>query len=384
MRSQGRRLAVVSLAELEADPYPLLARHRAVTPVVDLPELDALLVLRWADVGDVVSSSSLYRSDQPDSHLTRFVGPNMLHSEGQEHRGARSRMLPAFRSLSPELFANIKTRYAALRDAQPHDLVSDYCIPVVADATIDLLGLEDRVSTEQMTRWSPLVSQGAFDFHAFRGQESDIESARREIDDVATHFARGHWRARPDTVVGCSADVSPDELSRLIQFMIIGADAGPREGLSTIVSCTLSLEQPDRQKMQASPALRQILIDEALRWESPIGGVTRRTRVEVELDGHRVPGGQRVLGALGSANRDPARWPRPDEFLLDRGDRAHLSFGAGMHGCIGAAVTRKLADAVIELAAADTQLRLVGEPRFRGWWYRGPDHIPVSWDLAPS
>jgi cytochrome P450 len=380
----GLAPSTVGLAELESDPYPLMRRLREAGPVAFCPELDALLVLRWADVVAVVSSAPQFRSDQPDSHLTRFVGPNMLHSEGDEHRAARTRVLPAFRATSPRVHARLVERYARLRDEHadgtPCDLVRELCIPLAADATIDLLGC-DCVDAEQMTRWSPLISQGAFDFHACHGASSDIAQARQEIGEVGAQYVSGRRRARPDTVLGCVADSidSIDEVRRLIEFMIIGADTGPREGLSTIVACALGADAGVRAQLGASAALRRDVIDEALRWESPIGAVTRQARVDVTLDGFTIPRGARVLGALGSANRDPARWPRADDFVPDRGDRAHLSFGGGMHGCIGAAVTRRIADAVLAMLAADPDLRLLERPSFRGWWYRGPAQVPVAW-----
>lgn len=378
----ARPLARVTLAELESDPYPTLHRLRAESPVAVCAELDALLVLRWADVATVVSGSRLFRSDQPDSFLTRFVGPNMLHSEGQDHRAARAAVLPAFRELGPAMRAEVTRRYAALRGSgAPCDLAAQLCVPVVATMTVDLLGCEDRVTPEEMARWGPLVSQGAFDFHAFGTDDGELADARARIAALAVDVAAGRRRARPDTVLGRLAGLaaSADEIRRTVEFMIIGADAGPREGVSTVLACVLSADPAVRAGLVDSPAARQAFVDEALRWESPIGAVTREARVDTELAGVAVPQGTRVLGALGSANRDPARWPRPDAFIADRGDRAHLSFGAGMHGCIGAAITRRLADAVILAAAADPTIALRSAPEYRGWWYRGPAAIPVHW-----
>jgi cytochrome P450 len=273
-------------------------------------------------------------------------------------------------------------RYATLRGSgAPCDLAAELCVPVVATMTVDLLGCEDCVTPEQMARWGPLVSQGAFDFHAFPTGDEELADAREQIAALAADFATGRRRARPDTVLGRLAGMSSsaDEIRRTVEFMIIGADAGPREGVSTVLACVLSADPAVRAGLVDSPAARQGFVDEAQRWESPIGAVTRECRVDIQLAGTAVPRGTRVLGALGSANRDPARWPRPDSFVADRGDRAHLSFGAGMHGCIGAAITRRLADAVILAAATDPTVALRSAPEYRGWWYRGPAALPVCW-----
>ena len=121
-------------------------------------------------------------------------------------------------------------------------------------------------------------------------------------------------------------------------------------------------------------------MDEALRWESPIGGVTREARVDTELSGVAIERGTRVIGVLPSANCDPLRWPDGDTFMADRGDRAHLSFGAGMHGCVGAALNRRLADAMVLAVASDPAARPHAVPRYRGWWYRGPSAVLASWN----
>lgn len=377
--------AEVTLAELEGDTNAVLRRLRDRGPVAVCAELEAVFALRWSDVQTVVSTSDLFRSDQPGSFLTRFVGPNMLHSEGQEHHTARSTVLPAFRAVDPRLPAEVGRRYAQLRrshaDGTPCDLAKEFCVPLVARATIDLLGCEDAVTPERMDRWGPLVSQGAFDFHEFGAARDEIDGVRAEIAAMTARYAAGERRARPDTVLGCmaKASTSPDETRRMVEFMIVGADAGPREGLSTVLACVLTADSRTRARLVESPALRQSFVDEALRWESPIGGITREARVDTELSGVAVERGTRVIGVLPSANRDPSRWPDADRFDPDRGDRAHLSFGAGMHGCVGAALSRRLADAMVLAVASDPAVRPYAVPEYRGWWYRGPSAVLASW-----
>ncbi|MEH0927104.1 cytochrome P450 [Micromonospora sp. CPCC 205558] len=379
-------LAQVTLADLETDTNAVLRRLRDESPVAVCAELEALLVLRWADVQTVISRSELFRSDQPDSFLTRFVGPNMLHSEGQEHHAARSVVLPAFRAADPRLPAEVDRRYAELRgsprNGTPCDLAREFCIPLVAQATINLLGCEESVTPAQMDRWGPLVSKGAFDFHEFGAARDDVDGVRAEIAAMVAEYVTGKRRARPDTVLGCLAKASSslDETRRMIEFMIIGADAGPREGLSTVLACVLAADSELRGRLVDSAALRQSFVDEALRWESPIGGITREARVDTELSGVAIPRGTRVIGVLSSANRDPQRWPDGDTFVADRGDRAHLSFGAGMHGCIGAALSRRLADAMVLAVASDPAVRPHAVPTYRGWWYRGPAAVLASWN----
>jgi cytochrome P450 len=344
-----------------------------------------MLALRWADVMTVVFNSELFRSDQPDSFLTRFVGPNMLHSEGREHHAARASVLPAFRSAGTQLTFDADRLYGELRSSRPADsqcdLAAELCIPLIARTIIDLLGCEDCVSAEQMARWGPALSMGAFDFQVPSAVREEVSDTRSEIAATVAQFAAGKRRARPNTVLGLLAGMSSTqaEIQRMVEFMIIGGDTGPREGVSTALACALLAEPDVRAEISSSRIARQSFIDEALRWESPIGAVTREARVDTELAGIKIARGTRVLGVLSSANRDQDRWPRPDEFITNRQDRAHLSFGAGMHGCIGAALSRRLAEAVILAVATDTRVSLRTAPEFRGWWFRGPAEVLVSW-----
>lgn len=375
----------VTLAELEADAHTVHRRLRQESPIAVCAELEALLVLRWADVMTVVSESELFRSGQPDSFFTRFVGPNMLHGEGQEHHVARAAVLPAFRVAGAQVRADADRLYAELRASRfgdsPCDLAAELCVPLVAKTTIDLLGCEDWVTPDQMARWGPSLSKGAFGFHASFAVREQVDDTRNEIAAMVAAFAAGRRRARPNTVLGRLAGMSSTfaETPRMVEFMIIGADSAPREGISTVLTCAL-LAGPDvRTQIVHSPTARRCFIDEALRWESPIGAVTREARVDVEVAGIKIDRGTRVLGVLSSANRDPARWPQPDTFVTDRQDRAHLSFGVGMHGCVGAALTRRLAEAVILAVAGDTRVSVQASPEFRGWWFRGAAALLVSW-----
>jgi cytochrome P450 len=84
----------------------------------------------------------------------------------------------------------------------------------------------------------------------------------------------------------------------------------------------------------------ETVVEETLRYESPIQRISRMTTREVELSGVSIPKGDRVTMYLGAANRDPEEFPNPDEFRLDRDLRNHLAFGTGIHYCLGAPLAR--------------------------------------------
>ncbi len=90
------------------------------------------------------------------------------------------------------------------------------------------------------------------------------------------------------------------------------------------------------QQLREDRSVVETVIEETLRYESPVQRLLRHTTREVEVSGVRIPEGAIVNVFYGPANRDPAAFPHPDEFRLDRDLRNHVAFGAGIHYCLGA------------------------------------------------
>jgi cytochrome P450 len=94
------------------------------------------------------------------------------------------------------------------------------------------------------------------------------------------------------------------------------------------------------QQLRTDRSLVETVIEETLRYESPVQRLPRQTSREVEVSGVRIPEGANVSIFYGAANRDPAAFPHPDEFRVDRDLRNHVAFGAGIHYCLGALLAR--------------------------------------------
>lgn len=143
---------------------------------------------------------------------------------------------------------------------------------------------------------------------------------------------------------------------------------GGHETLTALISSMsllLAREPGLADRLRTEPSLVPVIVEETLRYRSPVKGMTRTTTREVELGGRLIPAGARLLVLFGAANRDPARFSCPGSFDLHRSDAGdHVAFGRGIHACIGAPLARLEARvAVEEIASRLPGLRLApGEP----------------------
>lgn len=145
------------------------------------------------------------------------------------------------------------------------------------------------------------------------------------------------------------------------------------------------LEVPSRWEMlKADPALIETAIEESLRHDPPVLAHFRTSLCPVTMHGHELPEHSKLMFNITGANRDPAKFQEPEEFRLDRPlaeARQHLSFGSGMHFCLGAGIARLEARIAMRLLIERLpHLRLAGPTtRIRTWMYWGREKLPVSW-----
>jgi cytochrome P450 len=118
--------------------------------------------------------------------------------------------------------------------------------------------------------------------------------------------------------------------------------------------------------LRADPTKARAAFEEAMRLETPIQNVCRQTTRPLEIDGVHVEEDRKILILLGSANRDPDFWERPDEYDLTRSTLGHLALGNGIHACVGQMIARLEGEAVLTAAARlIDKIEMVGEPTRR-------------------
>src|SRR5207245_11234236 len=132
----------------------------------------------------------------------------------------------------------------------------------------------------------------------------------------------------------------PEAEARLLVRSLLSAGIDTTvNGIGTAVYCLARF--PDQlTRLRGDPTLARNAFEEAIRFESPVQTFFRTTTREVELSGHRIGEGEKVLMFLGAANRDPRRWENPDSYDVTRRTSGHVGFGSGIHMCVGQLLAR--------------------------------------------
>lgn len=389
--------------ETIADPYTSYARLRAECPVCWEESAKGWLVARFADVATILRDrrflsdrvaqlmARLTADEQIEAEPLRalFTG-RLLFSDGAAHARIRGLMQKAFLPRFVEaLRTEIRTATDELLDRArgEMDFIRDFAVPLPSRVITKMLGFPPEHG-EQFKNWTD-------DIYAFFSLSTVplIERTRKALASAAAltaylrkHFA--HLRAHPQDNL-LSAMVAAEEAGeRLTEgeliANVVGLINGSHETTTNLLGNTLLilLRRPELwQALRADPALVPAVIEEALRFESPVQMASRVTTEDVELRGVRIPAGELVIPILGSAHRDPDAFPDPDRFEPRR-DPKHLAFGVGPHYCIGAGLARLEGQIVFEvLLRRLPNLRLAAE---RVEWrpypiFRALKALPLAW-----
>src|SRR6202162_6396575 len=175
-----------------------------------------------------------------------------------------------------------------------------------------------------------------------------------------------------------SGELSEPEAGMLVRsFLSAGIDTTVY-GLGNALYCFAS--HPEQWSiLRENPNLIRGAFEEVLRFEAPVQTFFRTTTKTVDVVGVRLGDGEKVLLFLAAANRDPRRWDKPDVFDVRRRATGHMTFGTGIHGCVGQAVARLESEAIFgALARCVVSFELTGEPRRRlNNTLRGLDSLPL-------
>ena len=358
--------------EVMADHNAFLRRVRDESPLARLPQLDAYLLTRYADVNAALRDKRmdtanmarvLHRLTPAEQEelapVRRSIEMWMGHTVPADHLRFQQLLKHYF---TPAMVDRLRPRVRAfthelLDAAQPAgrmDVVHDLAYPLPANVIAALLGMPagDR---EQLQAWSrdivPIFANGGL---------AELRQAQRSVVEMQEYLrglAAERRRDPRDDVLSmflaaeAEGVLTEDEaLANCVLLLFAGHETTANLIANGLV---LLFENPGRMELlRAQPELMPLAVEEMLRCDGPVAVLGRVATAPVELAGHPVPAGSHVYLAIAAANRDPDVFAEPEVFDITRRRNRHLGFGMGAFYCLGAALARMETDECLRILLA--------------------------------
>lgn len=398
--------------QLKLDPYPLFKALREQDPV-HFSDLGFWVTTRYNDVrailmdrenfgqGDFIQNIQLFYGPDFDvlSHSAyRWLSEIFLYQDPPRHTRVRGLVTQA---LTARRVAEIRPRVQAIADRLIDAVINDgemeiihqfaYRFPTLV--MCDMLGLSPVEASDEVLAALNQAIADAFVVFEMRAFEPDVLAlANRQIDFLEDFFgqifAARRLEPRDDLANGlCNArDENGPLTDHEMATVAIGLfGAGFETTAHMIGNGLLSFQKfPDQwAKLVADPALATAATEEILRYESSLVGTNRTAFKDVNVGGKTIRAGERVLTLVAAGNRDPDMFDAPDIFDIERKGPKHLSFGGGIHFCVGAELARLEGEiALTTLAKRLPGLKVdVASARWRqeGFMFRGLTALNASW-----
>jgi hypothetical protein len=346
--------------EVLADPYPLYRRLREEAPVHWDPYLHAWVVTRYEDVITVLHRYRAGRTPSPErlrelgmgelTPVAQLMVRQMLFLDNPEHGRVRKLASVAF---TPRRVARLREHIrqitaeliSGIDPSEPFDVMDRLAAPLPAIVTAEMLGVPTS-DHELLKSWSADFAEMLGNFQHNPGQ---VPRMLRSVEEMVAYFQAAVRAEATNPTEGLvnaltTAEVDGDRLTEeeVVANVIVTMVGGQETTTNLIGNGLLTLlRQPERmQQLRDTPELMESGIEELLRYESPSQHTARIAPAGAELGGRQIPEGNAVIAVMGAGNRDPERFPEPDELRLNREDNRHLAFGWAGHFCFGAPLAR--------------------------------------------
>ncbi|MFG2103299.1 cytochrome P450 [Micromonospora echinaurantiaca] len=371
------------------DPYPTWTRLRDADPLHLTPG-GTYLVTRYEDVTALLRDRRCGRSVPPrlvrrvagtGPTLTSFLA-SVLNLEGERHGRIRRLMLTPF---TPRPVAGQRERVGALVDGlldragDRFDLIEAVAADLPILLVSDVLGLPHADAAELKRGIAALIDASA----VFPPPEALARSDEANAF-FADYFARMVRRPAADGLLAGMAAawragrITAEELSANATLLLFAGNETTTNSIGNGVLALLS--RPELlDRLRRTPELVPTVVDELLRYDSPVQTTIRWTEAPIDLPSGRLPARRFVEVSLAAANRDPRAFDRADEVVPDRQPNPHLAFGHGMHLCLGLHLARLAGELVLRrLLTRYATVELDGEPvRAASLWNRGLHRLPL-------
>jgi cytochrome P450 len=380
----------VTLADLESDPHPILARLRADAPACWVPVLGAWLVTGYDLAVAVLRDARAFTVDDPRFSTAKVVGPSMLSLDGARHARHRAPFTRPFRA--EEIHARLETftraeagrLVSAIQPSGAAELRRAVAGPLAVTVMAEALGL-GQTDPAQVLAWYDGIVAAVQSEAAGTGVTAAGAAAFAEL----SASLRQVIAAPPPSslLADVTGALTADEAISNAGVLLFGG-IETTEGMIANAMLHLLSSPGELELVLADPALIPAAIEESLRLEPAAAVVDRYATSDTQLGAARIRAGDQVTVSIAGANRDPRIFDDPDEFQIRRPNASrHLAFAHGPHFCLGAHLARLEARiAVATLLDLLSELRL--DERYpatpRGLVFRKPTDLRVRWSTAIS
>ncbi len=350
--------------------------------------------MRHNDIMHVDTNHALFSSEAGLGGITirdlppGYDWPSFITMDQPKHAAQRKTVSPMFTPVHlDELAVLIRQRSAKVLDELPRNETFNFVDRVSIELTTQMLAtlfdfpFEER---RKLTRWSDVSTA-----LAKSGVVESAEQRFKEMEECRVYFAnlwneRVNAEPRNDLLSmmahsDATRHMDPDNLMGNIILLVVGGNDTTRNTMSGSV---LALnEHPEQyQKLRDNPALVDSMVPEVIRWQTPLAHMRRTALQDTELGGKKISKGDRVVMWYVSGNRDEEAIEQPNEFIIDRArPRTHLSFGFGIHRCVGMRLAElQLRIVWEEILKRFDRIEVVGPPkRVYSSFIRGIEYLPV-------
>ena len=354
-------------------------------------------VTKYNDIMHVDTNHQIYSSDAGfggiviDDNLQKTGGvqlPNFIAMDPPRHDEQRKTVSPIVAPANlAKLEGTIRERVSRVLDSLPVGKEFDWVDNVSIELTTQMLAtlldfpFEER---RKLTRWSDVTTA-----EPGGGIIDSWEQRASELMECAAYF-QNLWNERVNAEPGAdlismlahspaTRNMTPEEYLGNVLLLIVGGNDTTRNSMSGGVFA-LHRNPVEFAKLKSNPALVDSMVPEVIRWQTPLSHMRRTALADTELGGKTIRKGDKVVMWYISGNRDEEAIDRPDEFIIDRArPRQHLSFGFGIHRCVG----NRLAELQLrilweEILKRFERIEVLREPeRVRSNFVHGYADLPV-------
>ena len=358
-------------SRLHRNPYPTYDRLRARDPVHWSKLAMSWIVTRYDDVDIVLRNPKIFSNERNSYDTPR----SLLTLDPPDHTRLRSLVSQAFTPASVHVLSErmddiVSEILAELDFSRPFDVIESIAYPLPIIVISELLGVrpDDRHS---FARWSADIAR-SIEPTISRNEAHRVEQSRDALNQYFSNVIEERRRRPEEDLISRLVQaeeggekLSLEEMLSLLRLLLI---AGNETTKNLIGNGLLALlcNPGELERLRSEPSLMESAVEEMLRFDSPVQVDLRTVGENTVVGGTEMSCGQRVLAVIGAANRDPEAFPDPNTLDLSRNDRPNMSFGRGIHHCLGAPLARLEAAAAFRgMIYGLKEISLEKTPRFR-------------------